>query len=232
MSTTIEAICFDLDDTLWSCAPVIQRAERILQQWLTIHYPRITEQFSIEALRELRQQLCRQYPHLAHDLTTIRKMGLALAAEHVGYDPQWVEVAFAVFYQARNQVELYADVLPCLKKLCQQYRLGALTNGNADLQQIGIRHLFHFTLAAREVGVAKPHPAFFALACHCAKAKPEHIVYVGDDPISDIQGAITMGMRAVWLNRQQKVWTESYTPSATISSLVELDKLLVRWNGM
>lgn len=232
MSTTIEAICFDLDDTLWSCAPVIQRAEQVLQQWLTIHYPRITKQFSIEALRELRQQLYRQYPQLAHDLTAIRKMSLALAAEHVGYDPQFVETAFAIFYQARNQVELYADVLPCLKKLRQQYRLGALTNGNADLQQIGIRHLFHFTLAAREVGVAKPHPAFFALACHCAKTKPVHIVHIGDNPISDIQGALTIGMRAVWLNRQQKVWTEQHMPSAIISSLAELDELLVRWNGM
>ena len=229
MSASIQVICFDLDDTLWPCEPVIQRAEQVLHQWLSLHYPRLTDQFSITDLRELRQQLCQRYPQFTHDLTAIRKISLALAAEQAGYDSQLIEPAFAIFHQARNQVDFYADVLPNLKKLSQQYKLGALTNGNADLQQIGIRYFFDFVLSAYEVGVEKPHPAFFARACQYAQTEPEHIVHVGDDPNSDVAGALTVGMRAVWLNRQQKTWSGERTPDATISSLVELEAVLARW---
>lgn len=229
MSASIQVICFDLDDTLWPCEPVIQRAEQVLHQWLSLHYPRLTDQFSITDLRELRQQLRQRYPQFTHDLTAMRKISLALAAEQAGYDSQLIEPAFAIFHQARNQVDFYADVLPNLKKLSQQYKLGALTNGNADLQQIGIRYFFDFVLSAYEVGVEKPHPAFFALACQYAQTDPEHIVHVGDDPNSDVAGALTIGMRAVWLNRQQKTWTGEQAPDAIISSLVELEAVLARW---
>lgn len=227
---SIQVICFDLDDTLWPCAPVIQRAEQTLYDWLATHYPRITQQFSLEALRQLRRKLHQLYPQLTYHLTAVRKMSLAIAAEQAGYDAQLIEPAFNIFHRARNQVTFYADVLASLEILHQHYRLGSLTNGNADLAQVGIKHLFHFTLSPLDTGVKKPHPTFFEMACQCAKVAPECIVYVGDDPICDIAGALTVGMRAVWLNRDGQIWTESYMPDAVITSLTELETLLNYWN--
>ena len=37
----IEAITMDLDDTLWDCHPVINKAEERLWNWLKTNYPKI-----------------------------------------------------------------------------------------------------------------------------------------------------------------------------------------------
>ena len=61
-------------------------------------------------------------------------------AREFGYPRRMVEEAFDVFIQARNEVELYDDVLPALST-ASRYRLFTASNGNADLGQIGIAHL-------------------------------------------------------------------------------------------
>jgi len=39
---TIKALTFDLDDTLWPVAPVIEHAERVAFDWLARTYPSVT----------------------------------------------------------------------------------------------------------------------------------------------------------------------------------------------
>ena len=41
-----------------------------------------------------------------------------------------------VFLQARQAVEFYDDVMDGLQELSFHFRLGALTNGNADLERV------------------------------------------------------------------------------------------------
>eukprot|EP01097_Dermamoeba_algensis_P009933 TRINITY_DN7157_c0_g1_i1.p1 TRINITY_DN7157_c0_g1~~TRINITY_DN7157_c0_g1_i1.p1 ORF type:complete len:342 (+),score=52.11 TRINITY_DN7157_c0_g1_i1:85-1110(+) len=59
--------------------------------------------------------------------------------------------------------ELDEGATPVIKqsKLEESVLIGALTNGNACVWRIGLRHIFHFKLNAREAGAAKPDPAFF-----------------------------------------------------------------------
>ena len=47
----IQAVLFDLDDTLWPIVPVIRHAEQTLHDWLLQHVPAVAEQWSIESLR-------------------------------------------------------------------------------------------------------------------------------------------------------------------------------------
>ena len=51
---TIRAVLFDLDDTLWPIVPVILRAEALMHDWLSQHAPKVTERYSIAALRARR----------------------------------------------------------------------------------------------------------------------------------------------------------------------------------
>lgn len=227
----IRVIGFDLDDTLWPIESVIDRAETQLHHWLCQYYPRIAEQFDPPTFRQLRQQLLETQPQLSCDLTQLRKMSLAQAAAQVGYSDSLVEPAFEVFMAARHQVQLYDDVLPTLKKLQHRcYRICALTNGNADVRRLGLGDWFDATFFAREVGVAKPHPAIFEAVCQYAQVQPAEIVHVGDDVICDIAGAASVGMKTVWINRYPyKTWSGTILPDATISSLTELEPLLINW---
>ena len=46
MISDIEAVFFDLDDTLWEVGPVIERAEQRIYEHLAAHFPRITQAVS------------------------------------------------------------------------------------------------------------------------------------------------------------------------------------------
>jgi putative hydrolase of the HAD superfamily len=56
-----------------------------------------------------------------------------------------------------------------------------------------------YLVISSEVGWRKPAPEFFAEMCRQAGAPPEQILYVGDDPVNDYEGARAAGMRAVLL---------------------------------
>ncbi len=224
----ILAITFDLDDTLWAIDPVIERAEQRMHAWLAEHYPRLPERYSPADLRELRDGMADARPELAHDLSTLRRESLALAAQHCGYGREAADGAFAVMWQARNEVELFADVLPVLTELSGRLTLGGLTNGNADIVRIGLGGLLRFCVTAREVGVAKPHPAIFDAASTAAGVPASQVLHVGDDPQRDVIGARAAGMRTVWMNRDGQTWPGGPPADAQISDLFGLLELLDR----
>jgi FMN hydrolase / 5-amino-6-(5-phospho-D-ribitylamino)uracil phosphatase len=200
-----KAVLFDLDDTLWPIAPVILEAEQILFAWLREHAPRVAQQFTIESLRHARLALLARQPSLELDLGALRRAGLIAAFEQAGEDAGKVELAMTKFFAARNAVVPYDDVLPGLIGLKRRVLLGSVTNGNADLQTIGLARHFDVSVSAPAFGVAKPDPTIFQEACRQLGVAPRDALYVGDDLRLDVQGAQRAGLRAVWMNRVGKV---------------------------
>jgi len=228
---TICAITFDLDDTLWDIWPTIAIAERRLHDWLISHYPRIAAQYTALELRALAGEVAAADPSLAHDRTAVRKRALAAAAQRCGYPNFLVEPAFEVFFAARNEVIFFEEVIPALERLQSRYTLGAVTNGNADLGRIGLDHLFDFCLSPVDIGVAKPDTAMFREAIRLVGADPHEILHVGDDPIHDVRGARTAGMRTCWVNRGNGSWPGNDPADIEVSTLEELEVVLARWFG-
>jgi 2-haloalkanoic acid dehalogenase type II len=209
----IRAVAFDLDDTLWDVGPVIVRAERRLHDWLREHCPRIAQRLSIEEMRAAREQLARDEPHNAHDFTYLRMTALAAHARECGYAEEVAERAFRVFFAARNEVQPYADVEPALERLRERYTLASLSNGNADLELIGLAPFFSVSLNARQVGAAKPHPRCFERLARDLRLEPRCILYVGDDPVLDVAAARAAGLRTAWMNRGLAPWPADLAPA-------------------
>ncbi|WEF31630.1 HAD family hydrolase [Pseudoduganella chitinolytica] len=218
------AILFDLDDTLWPIGPVIAEAEATLHAWLAKHAPKVAQAFSIEELRARRMALLAAEPDYHLDLAKLRRAALQAAFEHVGEDLVHVDGAMQHFLAARNAVKPYDDVLPGLLHLADRVTLGAVTNGNADLEVIGIAHHFKVALAAGRFGKAKPDPAIFLAACEALGVAPGETVYVGDDLRLDVEGAQKAGLRAVWMNRTGSTahLEAGIVPDVICSSLEEL----------
>jgi putative hydrolase of the HAD superfamily len=225
-----KAVLFDLDDTLWPIAPVILEAEKILYEWLRRHAPRVAEQYTIDTLRQARLELLASRPEFQLDLGALRRAGLTAAFEQAGEDVTKVELAMVEFFAARNAVIPYDDVLPGLLRLKGRVRIGSITNGNADLQTIGLAHHFQGSVAAHQLGVAKPDAAIFLAGCEALGVAPHEAVYVGDDLLLDVQGAQRAGLRAVWMNRMGKTndLAHEVRPDAEVSSLDELVDWLKR----
>ena len=225
----VRCVTFDLDDTLWAVGPVIIRAERIFYAWLEENYSRITAHYTHDALRDHRREHFRSLPELAHDLTTLRKLWLEGIAADFGYPSSMVEPAFEVFWKLRNAVELFPHATPLLDALKGRYTLGAITNGNADVAQIGIDHYFDFVVTSESVGAAKPEPAIFEAALDSANVAPGHVVHIGDDPRRDVLGAQAAGMRSIWYNPTFEMWPGGEPPDAVVRTLAEIDAVLEHW---
>jgi len=218
----IRAISLDLDDTLWPIAPAIVEAERSLHAWLCERLPHIASGWSVTRLRELRDSVAAAHPHLAHDFTAQRKLSLAAAIGEHPEQAMLVDGAFETFFAARNRVTLYDEADAALRHLHARLPLIALSNGNADLERIGLAHLFHTRISARDIGSAKPEPEIFRAACTALDLPASAIAHVGDDPGMDVIGAQRAGMFAIWLNRDGRTWPHDAPPDLEIRNLTEL----------
>ena len=164
---------------------------------------------------------------MRHDFTWLRRESLRRHAREAGYPEEMAEEAFEVFFRARNEVELYEDVLPSLERLQRRFRLFAASNGNADLAAIGLARFFEHALAARDAGTLKPDPRIFELLLERAGLSPAQALHVGDDAEADVEGARRAGLTPVWVNRRGAEWPASASPPPlTVRSLTELADLL------
>ena len=68
-------------------------------------------------------------------------------------------------------VTLFEDVLPALEWLSARMPIVSVSNGNADVHQIGIGNFFAATVTARDVGVGKPHARIFQAAAKAASRR-------------------------------------------------------------
>lgn len=224
----VTVLAFDLDDTLWPCMPTIHRAEDTLYQWLAEHYPRITDRIDPVQMVEFRREFSAREQRYAVDMTTMRCDFLQHLGDIHDYDgKQLSRNGFDVFFEARQQVEFYDDVLPCLHRLKQKFRLGAISNGNASIEHVGLGHLIEHAVSAADLKVAKPDRLIYQHLAERFDALPEEIVYIGDDPLYDVVGSIEAGYHAVWINRESNPWPQHLpVPEHQVTDLHQLEVLL------
>ncbi len=220
----IRAISLDLDDTLWPIWPTIARAEQVLLDWLHLHAPATAAlHASPAALRAVREEVGRTRHDLKHDLSALRREAIRLSLTRAGDDPALAEAAFEVFFAERQNVQLFDDALPALEFLAARYPLVSLSNGNADLQRVGLGRFFQGAITAQGFGVAKPDARIFHEAARLAGVPPEAVLHVGDDATLDVLGALDAGLQAAWTNRDEALWPhEGREPHLACYDLSEL----------
>lgn len=223
----VRAITLDLDDTLWPIWPVIDRAETALQDWLRPRAPGATALLADPQVRhELREAALQRHPAIAHQLSAVRRELIRLALARTGEDTALAEPAFEVFFEARQDVRFFEDALPALQALAERYPLVALSNGNANIDRVGLGRFFKASISAERLGFGKPDARIFQAGADAAGVPPGAVLHVGDDAALDVLGALACGMQTVWVNREDHLWTHEARPHETVSSLLELPPLL------
>lgn len=209
-STSVKAITFDLDFTLWDLTGVIGRAEERAQHFLAAKYPEVAARFGVREISDLRQRLAAENECLRHNVTELRKAAFRTAGEALGYRggelTVLVEDAYTEFWDARHEVVLYDDAIPTLEALHGHFVIGAVTNGNADVRRLHLDRYFDFVVSAVDVGAAKPSHLIFDVVRNRAGVPSRQVAHIGDDPESDVIGAARNGLQAVWLNRAAAEW--------------------------
>jgi len=137
----------------------------------------------------------------------------------------------------RGHWRAFDDVAPALAALAAALpdaALGVITNGEGEPQRaklaaIGLTDRFPVVVASGEVGLAKPDPAIFALACERLGVEPAGAAYVGDRLDLDAHGAAAAGLRGVWLDRAGSDAVQhpagALAPAAGVATIATLHEL-------
>jgi putative hydrolase of the HAD superfamily len=107
-------------------------------------------------------------------------------------------------------VRFAPGVTESLARLAGEFRLGLVTNGTratqrAKLKALAVEALFDPVVISEEVGLRKPDPRIFELAIATWGVAPGSVLFVGDDPVSDIGGAMAAGMRTLRVGGEEGI---------------------------
>ena len=185
-SAAIEGILIDLDETLYS-------REEGFWAWVE------TEARHAGALERLDR-------HRIAELDRRGRGDKEALLEYLGIVFDWNEDPRGRLRRFRAgltaAIRLAPGMRESLGRLGERYRLGLVTNGTAETQRakllaLGVADLFNPVVISEEAGFRKPDIRIFEFAIAGWALPPESVLFVGDDPISDIEGAEAAGMHAL-----------------------------------
>ncbi|MBU3020130.1 HAD-IA family hydrolase [Paraglaciecola agarilytica] len=225
----IKALTFDLDDTLYDNYPYIIRAEHALIEFLGGFAPEPSHSHP-GYWREHRLSTLKNKPELHSDMGMLRREVLTSGIQAFGHSGQAlksaVDEAFDFFYFERSNFKVAEEVTQTLSKLGERWPLVAITNGNVNLEQIGIADYFQKSFHASLAFPMKPNSAMFDAAQQLLKMPRESILHVGDNLEKDVLGAKKAGFMSAWyaVNRPMRLSSEDVTvlPDIQLEHLSEL----------
>ncbi|MGG2056465.1 HAD family hydrolase [Lysinibacillus pakistanensis] len=127
---------------------------------------------------------------------------------------------------------LYEDTFTVLDELKGKYQLILLTNGAPSLQNLKltitpeIAPYFDHIIISGDFGKGKPDAAIFEHVMEKAGITADDAIMVGDNLNTDILGSSRVGMRNVWINRENNVPSATVTPTYEVDSLTALLELV------
>lgn len=149
------------------------------------------------------------YPYIAHFYQEEPTVQLALRKLGV---PETIAALLALALLREYRIGLKElistdprtyEVKNTLQKLNSKGKmLGVFSNDrivglNFVLDAMGVKSFFKYVETSESIGVEKPDPQVFQHMLGYFRQSPEFVVYVGDDPIRDIDGAKSQGLKAI-----------------------------------
>jgi HAD superfamily hydrolase (TIGR01549 family) len=116
--------------------------------------------------------------------------------------------------------------------LARNYRLAILTNGlqvvqRARLARSAIRDHISDIIISEEIGCAKPAKAYFDAAfARLGQPSKREVLMIGDNWVSDIQGAVRYGLDTCWFNPRHQPHPDDSGVTFEVASLRELTERL------
>lgn len=132
--------------------------------------------------------------------------------------------------------ELFPDALDTLRTIAARYRLACITNHFSWIRDravtAGFGDLIEVWAISGEIGAEKPDEQIFKFALQRSGSRPENVAMVGDRLDRDLVPAKRLGMRTVWVLRNEApdepTPEQLAVPDAAIHTLAELPKVLDR----
>jgi len=206
--SNIKAIGFDLFNTLITARPhaVSEAVTRLLKGLKDQGFALEEESFK-QAYRENATRIIKETRKDGRE--THNRYWISATLKSLGYDvepyDQRIELCLDSYFSAfLDYCEVIPGTLDMLRIVRQEYRIGLLSNfthppaAEQLIDSLGLGRFFEFILISGALGYRKPHPFVFNKMREKFGVSERHILYVGDDPDPDVNGARRAGMQAVW----------------------------------
>jgi len=158
------------------------------------------------------------------------------ALERIKKDFKNFNLNYEEFYEFyyKNMAELvtpYEGVGGFLDKLIKKnIRLGIVTNGGKHqfekIKNTGLENKYDFVIASELFGYEKPNIKIFEETLsllNLSKKEVENVLFIGDNPYTDIIGAQTIGFQTVWISMGREYPNELKAPNYIVDNFNELE---------
>ncbi|MBI5779940.1 MAG: HAD-IA family hydrolase [Planctomycetes bacterium] len=219
--STLKAVFFDIDDTLYSTSLFASRARHNsirAMMALGLDFP---EKALVRELEEVIREFSSNYDrHFDKLLLRIPKRA------YDGVNPATLVAGAVIAYHETKSRELlpFPDVAAALKALARTGGAeapwcpngttlirGVITDGlsvkqSEKLIRLKLYHLFTpgAIFISDDIGISKPNIKLYQRVCTELNLAPDEVMYVGDDPVNDIDPAKALGMITVLMKRGGK----------------------------
>lgn len=144
-------------------------------------------------------------------------------------DPQLTLEAEQIYWQTfLDTIKLRKGSLEFLQKARRnRSQIVIVTNLTAQIQlkkliRLKIDGLIDFLVSSEEAGQEKPARVIFQLALEKVGLPPHEVCYIGDDELTDIEGAENLGIKTYYLHSQQP----QKTSTTWVKNFLQLSSLL------
>lgn len=212
----IKTVWFDLDDTLIDFRANSRAALRIVYdsvepiRLLFADAEAWTERYEFHNHR-----LWDQYSRAEIDRDTLRMERFRLPLAEAGMtdaEARRLSEFLDTYYldrlaEQKNLIPGAIELIDAIKNRWPDIRIGVLSNGFADVQHrkirnAGLQDKIDLTVLSDDIDVNKPDRRLFEHAARLAASEqPDSNLLIGDNPATDIAGALGAGWHAIWFDR-------------------------------
>ncbi|GAB3658129.1 YjjG family noncanonical pyrimidine nucleotidase [Echinicola sediminis] len=223
---------FDLDHTLWDYDRNVQESLfELFDIYALENMGMPSRQDFYKAFLMINSDLWNDYNTGKIDKTTLRSQRFRRIFDQFGASkiPVPIEMEEDFLQRTSSKPHLFPYSKEILNYLKDKYELHIITNGFNESQALkmnssGITSYFKLIVTSETTGHRKPDKRIFEYAMGQLETSAEECLMIGDNPISDIQGARNAAIDQVFFNpyKQDNQAEATYT----IHGLEELQAIL------
>lgn len=226
-----EHLFFDLDHTLWDYDKNVQESlSELFEIYQLQNFGILDFKTFLDAFYQVNFKLWAMYDVGKIDKMSLREVRFKMIFEKAGAMdntvPKDMEDDFMLRTSSKPHLLPYSkEILDYLKP---KYKLHIITNGFDESQSLkmnssGLTPYFDLIVTSETTGHKKPDPRIFQYLLDKLSVKASDCIMIGDNPNSDILGAIQSNIDTIYFDPHEK--GIEFQPTYTIRHLRELERI-------
>jgi len=229
------AVLFDLDNTLYDYDhphnKALKEVYKVLKKYIPISFNRFIKLFNLS-----KAEIHKELAGTASAHNRVLYFQRLIEKTHNTVEPKIILKLYKAYWDTfLKSMKLRKDVLPALKKIKKVgMKIVIVTDLTTHIQlrkldKLKISSYVDFLVTSEEAGSEKPHSIMFLLALNKLNIIPKEAIMVGDNTVTDIEGANSIGLDTVLIKNKNPVkrYKEDYrNPNYIIKNISEILKII------